>query len=580
MSEIRIETRLMDKWIIDDDDPILIPHQIIRYSDNQWVGEIIGTITAIDNLSVTNYQFRHANGELSNISEDGYYMVGKNGEVSLTSNDDSATMHSLHSSTYDIVVSDAVGNISRGFSEVQIKPIAKELFIEERLAKLEASNTSEEVSEVQIKPMAKESFIEERLVELEAGNTPWVPKLSQYIADSYNVSDNGYYGYEEYDNVYYFNTDPRWIEPERHIRFEKPSSTHDENHPKIDVVSTGDNNKYVPSDNQAPKSDDNFPTQISIEGRPLNNIPLGIETGGHLYLVHTDEHGNEHTIRGGASSSIFAIFQEPKIEVSNDIPLAESQDTREVEGYRTPESRGSHILDLDGRDPEVVWQDMIEYAQRIKGSDINYHTLGPNSNSVVVAILEHVNIDFNKNHPNDVNGIDEDSYFGAYPGSNKSQKIHDEVSDYLESKGSGHDIPSYDEVVTSESNSVTPLTIEEGEAIITIKELTDILKSTEDIIPLVEPPSYKDLFGPSSDPLKEVLDHGSQSTHDASFLKYLTDELISFGHKPPRDRSMPESIESQYGINPNVDYTHGNWISPEPTHYKEWPSPSDIFPFH
>ncbi len=145
--------------------------------------------------------------------------------------------------------------------------------------------------------------------------------------------------------------------------------------------------------------------EIRIEGK---TVEFGVDTFfDHLYLVYVDDSGNEFVIRGGPVVSEAAFWP---IIVEEGVPISISKDYRPVSERA---QHGSHVLDLDGRDTDAVWTQMLRMAELINGADINYNALiaAQNSNSVVASILYGVGIDISSSLP-DVPGID------SFPGVN------------------------------------------------------------------------------------------------------------------------------------------------------------------
>lgn len=140
--------------------------------------------------------------------------------------------------------------------------------------------------------------------------------------------------------------------------------------------------------------------EIRIESKP---VQLGVV---HLYLVFVDDSGFETVVRGGPELNP-PTFGSIKVELG--IPMSQSEDNRPVENR---DIHGSTVLDLDGRNPENVWDAILQAAQQIQDADVNYDFLTQNSNSLVAAVLERVGINIapgNDNH-GVANTIDQISY--------------------------------------------------------------------------------------------------------------------------------------------------------------------------
>ena len=141
------------------------------------------------------------------------------------------------------------------------------------------------------------------------------------------------------------------------------------------------------------------------------------ETDRYPYLVYRDGKGNAEVIRGGPESlpktriggkvSIngWDLFDTGEIDITNNtftrlanselaggdieieagIPLGKSLDAYK-EG-ETPQSRFAKKLDLGGRPPQKVWEDMKITAQTIGKNETDYDIYDQNSNSVVATVI-------------------------------------------------------------------------------------------------------------------------------------------------------------------------------------------------
>jgi len=144
-----------------------------------------------------------------------------------------------------------------------------------------------------------------------------------------------------------------------------------------------------------------LPTTIAIESKTASF--RGVATPyQHLYLVKTvtDESGrvlDERVIRGDAGGDLTLVTQV-------DIPLARSADAR---GSATPAQRHHTVIDLNGRDPEAVWQLMVQHAANVDRANLSYGVDafgfisrgGANSNTLVASALHTVGISLLKNLP-------------------------------------------------------------------------------------------------------------------------------------------------------------------------------------
>ena len=144
-----------------------------------------------------------------------------------------------------------------------------------------------------------------------------------------------------------------------------------------------------------------MPTTIAIESK--NVTVFGVETSyQHLYLVKTVTGAggrvvDERVIRGDVGSDLTLVTQA-------NIPLASSPDAR---GSATPAQRNRTVLDLDGRDPDAVWNVMVQHVAAIDKADLPYGTgvgdggraLEVNSNTTVASALHAVGIDLARTLP-------------------------------------------------------------------------------------------------------------------------------------------------------------------------------------
>lgn len=212
-----------------------------------------------------------------------------------------------------------------------------------------------------------------------------------------------------------------------------------------------------------------MPTTIAIEAKPV--VLFGVATPYyHLYLVKivTDASGkviDERVIRGNLGGDAI-------LEIQADISLASSEDAR---GSATPAQRHHTVLDLDGRDPDAVWNLMVQHAVNIDAAQLRYGVEAPdfdldfggevNSNTVIASVLHAVGISLAQNlpvsiEPNDVplyNRLDamfvDDVLFGGaqddlilggigndmISGGAGNDRLFGEIGDDSLIGGSGHD---------------------------------------------------------------------------------------------------------------------------------------------
>lgn len=144
-----------------------------------------------------------------------------------------------------------------------------------------------------------------------------------------------------------------------------------------------------------------MPTILAIESKPV--VLFGVTTQyDHLYLVKTitDASGkvtDERVIRGN-------LADDGSLQTQANIPLASSEDAR---GSATPAQRHRTVLDLDGRDPNAVWNIMVQHAVNIDKANLEYGVEAyeidaggeVNSNTVVASALNAVGINLAQTLP-------------------------------------------------------------------------------------------------------------------------------------------------------------------------------------
>ena len=105
---------------------------------------------------------------------------------------------------------------------------------------------------------------------------------------------------------------------------------------------------------------------IAIEGRRIDGL-TGL-VAGHLYLVYTDDLGNEWIIRGGPENSLapYGYIR----TIGGDQLLSASVDARQA--GETPIDRGAIILNLGVRSAEDVWAVLSQASLEIGNANIPY----------------------------------------------------------------------------------------------------------------------------------------------------------------------------------------------------------------
>lgn len=127
---------------------------------------------------------------------------------------------------------------------------------------------------------------------------------------------------------------------------------------------------------------------------------------GHIYIVYTDDLGNEFVVRGGPSGPTGPFNLGLRTIVTEvGVPIAQSVDARfdpRSGQSLTPADRGSKELDLGGRRAEDVWNLILQQATNLNNSGITYNISTRNSNSVAAEILATVDINLAQNLPTPV----------------------------------------------------------------------------------------------------------------------------------------------------------------------------------
>lgn len=128
----------------------------------------------------------------------------------------------------------------------------------------------------------------------------------------------------------------------------------------------------------------------------------------HLYLVYTDDNGNEFTISGQreTNSDGSPVFLNPDLVIISNQLLQSSKlpgkggDFRpNTEEARIERHHTSLNSLLNGRDANVVWQQMVQHSDQLRAANIPYDIElldgageSDNSNTTVVSVLNAVGI--------------------------------------------------------------------------------------------------------------------------------------------------------------------------------------------
>ncbi|WCE31245.1 cadherin domain-containing protein [Vibrio sp. SCSIO 43137] len=88
--------------------------QTVTYAENQVENAVVGSVSGSDLDGVSNYQFKGANGSLSNTSPDGFYTIDANGDIRITAAGVSADVNDFekggNSGDYQVVMTDGYGS--------------------------------------------------------------------------------------------------------------------------------------------------------------------------------------------------------------------------------------------------------------------------------------------------------------------------------------------------------------------------------------------------------------------------------------------------------------------------------------
>uniref|UniRef100_UPI0020A37012 Ig-like domain-containing protein n=1 Tax=Vibrio splendidus TaxID=29497 RepID=UPI0020A37012 len=88
--------------------------QTVTYAENQVENAVVGSVSGSDLDGVSNYQFKHSDDTLSNISQDGLYTIDANGDISITAAGMAADVNDFekgdNSGDYQVVMTDSSGS--------------------------------------------------------------------------------------------------------------------------------------------------------------------------------------------------------------------------------------------------------------------------------------------------------------------------------------------------------------------------------------------------------------------------------------------------------------------------------------
>jgi Ca2+-binding RTX toxin-like protein len=169
-------------------------------------------------------------------------------------------------------------------------------------------------------------------------------------------------------------------------------------------------------------------SHLYIEGKPTlvysdsgtgpgDTFP--ISAGAHLLLVYVDDANKEWIIRGGREG----YDDEPygHLDLQIDQELMFSKDLYQIiDGQmETNATRGRREIDLEGRNPDDIWQVLIEHANNIQNNHYAYDPTGSaspdglayNSNGVVSNLLSLIGIDVSLYQPI-ISGVQIGGYYG------------------------------------------------------------------------------------------------------------------------------------------------------------------------
>ena len=142
-------------------------------------------------------------------------------------------------------------------------------------------------------------------------------------------------------------------------------------------------------------------SEIRIEGYTTSSV-AGVNVG-HLYLIYTNDIGQEFTIRGGPSPGTHPLLGDLTVEIGAAF-TSFNPDWRPNTAQALAD-RGSTVLDLGGREAAEVWASMLQRAAQIESAGVRYGGNTQNSNTTIASILDSVGIDINSYLP-PANGVD------------------------------------------------------------------------------------------------------------------------------------------------------------------------------
>jgi hypothetical protein len=140
--------------------------------------------------------------------------------------------------------------------------------------------------------------------------------------------------------------------------------------------------------------------EIAIEHR-IEDIPSNSKSihFKHIYLVFTDDSGNEFLISSYKEENKLGVIVGENFDM---VPKGNRDYRPNTEEDRI--KRHHRVLSLDGRDPDIVWDQMVQQANNISQAHLPYITdwtisVGDNDNNAVASVLNAVGIDIKDIHP-------------------------------------------------------------------------------------------------------------------------------------------------------------------------------------
>ncbi|MCF7505482.1 Ig-like domain-containing protein, partial [Vibrio sp. L3-7] len=108
------DTITVDVGVTPVNDQSSFDAQTVTYAENQVENAVVGSVSGSDLDGVSNYQFKHSDDTLSNTSQDGFYTIDANGDISITAAGMAADVNDFekgdNSGDYQVVMTDSSGS--------------------------------------------------------------------------------------------------------------------------------------------------------------------------------------------------------------------------------------------------------------------------------------------------------------------------------------------------------------------------------------------------------------------------------------------------------------------------------------